>query len=91
MSSGKLKRLTGMKTRMATPEETFETTGFRPGGVCPFGVSGIPICVDASLSIHETVYPAAGTDASGVPVSYDSLIRITGASECDVTARAEPG
>lgn len=89
VSSGKMKRLTGVKTRMATPEETLEVTGFSPGGVCPFGVSGVPIYVDRSLSVYETVYPAAGTDASGVPVGYRSLVGITGAAECDVTAGAE--
>ena len=82
----KLKQLLGFKARMATPEETVEITGFRPGGVCPFGVDGIDIFIDRALEEHDTIYPAAGTDASGVPVSFDRLRYIVGADECDVMA-----
>ncbi len=81
----KAKLLTGTKTRMATADELFETLGFRPGEVCPFRESEVPYFIDNSLSVYETVYPAAGTDSSGVPVAYDRLIEITGAGLCDVT------
>lgn len=85
LSNGKLKALLGVKTSMADAERTFEATGFRPGGVCPFGVDGgIEIFLDRSLSVYETIYPAAGTDATGVPVNFDSLREITGARLCDV-------
>lgn len=83
VSSGKVKRLVGSDASMASPEETHAVTGFRVGGVCPFGVS-IPIYLDASLRVWPTVYPAAGTDASGVPITYLKLQEVTGARECDV-------
>lgn len=86
ISSSKLKRTLGVKTRMATAEETRQATGFEPGGVCPFGVEGIEIYIDRSLEAYETVYPAAGTDCSGVPMTYRQLLAITGERGCDVTS-----
>jgi prolyl-tRNA editing enzyme YbaK/EbsC (Cys-tRNA(Pro) deacylase) len=42
-----------------------------------------------SLKDYPLVYPAAGTDASGVPISYDRLLAICGGRECDVAADGE--
>ena len=79
ISSAKLKAVTGVKSRMASGEEALAATGFGPGAVCPFGVDGtISIFIDRSLSVYETIYPAAGTDSSGVPMSFDILVAITG-------------
>ena len=85
LSNGKLKALLGVKTSMADAEQTLAATGFRPGGVCPFGLNdGIPVFLDTSLSVYDTIYPAAGTDATGVPITFDRLRDITGAVLCDV-------
>lgn len=93
LDSKKLKQLLGAKTRMATPEETFEVTGYRPGGVCPFDVGPeahseqyrtTELYIDQSLQRWPTIYPAAGNDASGVPTTYDELRRVVGARPCDV-------
>ncbi len=46
----KLKAALGVKARFATAEETEAETGFRPGGVCPFGIDHLPILIDKSLS-----------------------------------------
>jgi prolyl-tRNA editing enzyme YbaK/EbsC (Cys-tRNA(Pro) deacylase) len=79
ISSAKLKAVIGVKSRMASGEETLAATGFGPGAVCPFAVDGtIPVFIDRSLSEYETIYPAAGTDSSGVPISFDILVAITG-------------
>jgi prolyl-tRNA editing enzyme YbaK/EbsC (Cys-tRNA(Pro) deacylase) len=78
LSSSKLKALTGVKSRMASAEEALAATGFGPGGVCPFGIdAGIAVYVDRSLSQHATIYPAAGTDSSGVAMTFDRLVAIT--------------
>lgn len=90
LSNGKLKAVLGVKTRMATPEETEEATGYRPGGVCPFGIDPIPVFVDDALAQYDTVYPAAGTDASGVPMTFNQLVRVTGASVAELSAPREP-
>jgi len=86
VANAKLKATIGAKTRMAEPEETFTATGYQPGGVCPFGVEEIEIFLDISLQKYDTIYPAAGTDSSGVPMSFDDLRRITGGHVCDCTA-----
>jgi len=86
ISSGALKRLAGEKLSMANAEETETATGFRPGGVCPFGLQGVDIYIDDSLQAWETVYPAAGNDATGVPVTYNQLLKITRGISCSVTA-----
>jgi len=88
LSNAKLKGLLGVRTSMATHEETYAATGFRPGGVCPFGIDGIPVYVDRALAQYDTVYPAAGTDGSGVAMSYADLLRITGGTECDAAESA---
>ena len=84
VSSPKLKALVGSKCSMTSAEETERITGFRPGGVCPFGVNGIPIYLDEGLGEYDVVYPAAGTDASGVPMSYEHLCSVTGGIPADV-------
>jgi prolyl-tRNA editing enzyme YbaK/EbsC (Cys-tRNA(Pro) deacylase) len=86
VANAKLKAAIGAKTRMADAEETHAATGFQPGGVCPFGVEGIEILLDVTLRNYDTIYPAAGTDSSGVPMSFEELRRITGGRTCDCTA-----
>ena len=83
VSNAKLKAALGVKSRMATAEETLAATGFKPGGVCPFGLEGIEILLDGSLADYGTVYPAAGTDSSGVPMDFETLKRVTGGRVCD--------
>ena len=85
INSKKAKNLTGGKTRMATVEELDEVLSFKPGEVCPFRESEVPYFIDSSLSAYDLVYPAAGTDSSGVPLEYNKLLEITGAGECDIT------
>ncbi len=86
VSSAKLKAAVGAKTRMARREETLAATGFELGGVCPFGVDGrIRILLDASLAAHPTIYPAAGTSASGVPMTFAQLVAITAGQVGDFT------
>jgi prolyl-tRNA editing enzyme YbaK/EbsC (Cys-tRNA(Pro) deacylase) len=69
---------------MTTAAETFEVTGFRIGGVCPFGVDRARIWIDRGLRRFATIYPAAGTDASGVALTFDQLVAITNGEVCDV-------
>jgi prolyl-tRNA editing enzyme YbaK/EbsC (Cys-tRNA(Pro) deacylase) len=85
VSNAKLKQVLGVKTRMAGPEEVTRLTGFPPGGVCPFGVTGVEILLDQHLGSFETIYPAAGTDSSGVPMSFETLKAVTGGGVFDLT------
>lgn len=88
ISSAKFKRITGLKHRMADAEETLERTGFRVGGVCPFGLQGIDIYIDEGLKEYDLVYPAAGNDASGVPIRFDQLVEITKGQVCSIAQDA---
>jgi prolyl-tRNA editing enzyme YbaK/EbsC (Cys-tRNA(Pro) deacylase) len=85
VSNAKLKAAVGVKTRMATAEETLAITGFPPGGVCPFGVEGVEVLLDRHLERWDTIYPAAGTDGSGVPMTLAQLESLTGARVADLT------
>lgn len=78
LSPSALKRAAGSKLSMTQADETERVTGYRPGGVCPFAVEGVEILLDAALGDYETVYPAAGTDATGVPINLEQLARATG-------------
>ncbi|MCF8105363.1 MAG: YbaK/EbsC family protein [Desulfohalobiaceae bacterium] len=84
ISSARFKRITGVKHRMAGGEETLEQTGFRVGGVCPFALEGIEIYIDRGLQKYDLIYPAAGNDASGVPIRFDQLVEITRGRVCDM-------
>ena len=86
ISNQKLKSALNIKTRMANHEETEQVTGFKPGGVCPFGLENIDILVDKTLSQYDVIYPAAGTDGSGVAMTYQQLCEISGGRPCDVCA-----
>lgn len=92
LSNAKLKGATGGKSRMATAEEALGATGFGPGGVCPFGVEkGITLYIDGSLARYGTIYPAAGTDSSGVPMTFEKLVAITGGTVGDFLAEEAEG
>lgn len=82
--SRKAREAVGSRVRMAKAEETEAATGFKPGGVCPFGVEGVEILIDKGLADYETIYPAAGNDASGVPVTFSQLQAITQAQVVDL-------
>jgi prolyl-tRNA editing enzyme YbaK/EbsC (Cys-tRNA(Pro) deacylase) len=81
----KFKNITGCKHRMATAEETLEATGFPVGGVCPFDPAGLEVYLDQGLGMYDTIYPSAGTDASGVPLTLKRLAEITRGTVCDLT------
>lgn len=84
VQSGALKRLAGSKLSMTDAEETERVTGYKPGGVCPFALTGVEVLLDRELGDYEIVYPAAGTDATGVPVSLAQLEAATGGRIVDL-------
>jgi prolyl-tRNA editing enzyme YbaK/EbsC (Cys-tRNA(Pro) deacylase) len=87
LSNAKLKAVTGVKSRMAGPDEALAATGFGPGGVCPFGIdAGIAVFIDRGLSAYAKIFPAAGTDSSGVAMTFDQLVAITGGTVGDFLA-----
>jgi len=96
VSGSKLKKAVGLtgKVRLPTAEEVRTHTGYVPGGVCPFLLpEALPVVVDSSLRRFPVVYPAAGSDHSGVPIAVERLLALSGGQESDVSealAPAEP-
>ena len=74
IDNAKYKARFSKKAKMIPPEEVEERIGHAIGGVCPFGVNeNVKVYLDESLKLHETVYPAAGTDHSAVRLTIKEL------------------
>lgn len=75
----KFKDTFGCKAKMIPADQVEALTGHDIGGVCPFGVrDDVTVYLDKSLLRHETVYPAVGTDHSGVRLSIAELEKCSG-------------
>ena len=74
IDNAKYKARFSKKAKMIPFEQVETLIGHAVGGVCPFGVNeGVVVYLDESLKLHETVYPAAGTDHSAVRLTIDEL------------------
>ncbi len=74
IDNAKYKAKFSCKAKMIPPEQVETLIGHAVGGVCPFGVNeNVVIYLDESLKLHQTVYPAAGTDHSAVRLSIAEL------------------
>ena len=72
----------GCKAKMIPAEMVGPLVGHEIGGVCPFGVNeGVAVYLDESLRKHEIVYPAVGTDHSGVKLTIPELEKCSGFTE----------
>ncbi len=72
----------GCKAKMIPAELVEKMIGHDIGGVCPFGVNaGVTVYLDESLRRHDTIYPAAGNDHSGVKLSVPELEMCSGFTE----------
>ena len=76
IDNAKYKARFSRKAKMIPPEQVEALIGHSVGGVCPFGVNeNVKVYLDESLKLHETVYPAAGTDHSAVRLTIAELER----------------
>src|SRR3954453_11702869 len=67
----------GARPRMLGADETFEVTGHRVGGVCPFGLKQpLPVYLDVSLKAFDVVYPAGGSLNTSVEVPTERLFAL---------------
>lgn len=74
----KYKQVFGVKARMMTAEELDALTGLHFGGVCPFALpDAVHVYLDESLRSYDVVYPACGSENSGIPVSCEELERFS--------------
>jgi prolyl-tRNA editing enzyme YbaK/EbsC (Cys-tRNA(Pro) deacylase) len=84
LDNQKCKAEFGGRPRMLGPEETFDLTGHRVGGVCPFGLATpLPVYCDISLRAFDIVYPAAGSLNSSVEVTPTRLAALVSARWVD--------
>ena len=75
----KFKDTFACKARMIPAEQVEALVGHEIGGVCPFGVNeGVEVYLDESLKHHEIVYPAVGSDHSGVKLTIAELEKCSG-------------
>ncbi|MDP2299894.1 MAG: YbaK/EbsC family protein [Actinomycetota bacterium] len=69
----------GAEVRLADADTVRAATGYAIGGVSPFDLpDDLPVLVDDSLTRYAVVYPAAGTPASMVRMTFERLLEITG-------------
>ena len=70
----KYKARFGCKAKMIPGDQVETLIGHDIGGVCPFGINDdVTVYLDESLKLHDTVYPAAGSDHSAVRLSIEEL------------------
>lgn len=70
------------KAKMIPFAAVEEYLGHPPGGVCPFALKeGVKVYLDVSLRVHETVFPAAGSENSAIETTIDQLERFTSYKE----------
>ena len=81
----------GCKARMIPADLVEPLIGHDIGGVCPFGVNdGVTVYLDESLRKHDIIYPAVGTDHSGVKLTIPELEECSGsAGWVDVCKQSE--
>ena len=78
----KYKERFGCKAKMIPAGLVEPLIGHDIGGVCPFGINeGVKVYLDESLRKHEIVYPAVGSDHSGVRLTIPELEKCTGYPE----------
>lgn len=67
------------------PAELLSLTGYVRGGCSPIGMrKQYRTFIDETVILHETVYVSAGIRGQQVIVSPENLVRLTGATVCDL-------
>ena len=74
IDNSKYKATFHKKAKMMSPDEVFNITGHKIGGVCPFALKEkVEVYLDNSLKKYETVYPAAGSSNSAIELTIEEL------------------
>ena len=74
------------RVMIAKADQVREATGFAIGGVPPVAHrTRLPTLIDKNLGRFETLYAAAGSPRAVFPISYKTLVEITGGQLADVT------
>ncbi|MGM9660117.1 MAG: YbaK/EbsC family protein [Faecousia sp.] len=79
VDNAKYKARFGVKAKMLSHEDAASRIGHAVGGVCPFAVNeGVEVYLDVSLKRFPTVFPAAGSSNSAIPLTIPELERFSG-------------
>ena len=71
----------GKRAELAAPAAAARATGYVVGGISPIGQKArLPVVVDESVELFDTVYVSAGRRGLQVELAPDDLIRVTGAA-----------
>ena len=94
LDNQKSKSAFGGRPRMLSAEEVEQLTSHKVGGVCPFGLPApLPIYVDVSLKIYDTVLPAGGSTHASVRLPLDRLADLCGnnwVDACELPVETAP-
>lgn len=79
VDNAKYKARFGVKAKMLSHEDAASHIGHAVGGVCPFAVNeGVEVYLDVSLKRFPTVFPAAGSSNSAIPLTIPELEQFSG-------------
>jgi prolyl-tRNA editing enzyme YbaK/EbsC (Cys-tRNA(Pro) deacylase) len=87
VDESRIAQLLGEPIERATPEFVREHSGFAIGGVAPLAhARPMTSFVDASLRRFDVVWAAGGTPHCVFPIEPADLVRISAATEAEVSA-----
>ena len=79
VDNAKYKARFGVKAKMLSHKDAAQRIGHAVGGVCPFAVNeGVEVYLDVSLKRFPTVFPAAGSSNSAIPLTIPELEQFSG-------------
>ena len=77
LDMGKLTKITGVRPRLARPEEVAEKTGYPVGGVPPIALpDNVKLVIDESLLRHDKVYGGGGEDGVLLEFNPKELVEL---------------
>ncbi|MEN4473318.1 YbaK/EbsC family protein [Mycolicibacterium cosmeticum] len=80
-------QLGATRIEMAAAKQVRAVTGQAIGGVAPVGhPAPVPTVVDAALADYETIWAAAGTPHTVVPLTFPQLTALTGGQQVQVAS-----
>jgi len=88
VSARSLSRVTGHKrVEAAAPRDAERVTGYRIGGISPFGSrQALPVVLDTQSAAHPSLVINAGARGTLVRLETSNLIGVLGASVADIRA-----
>jgi prolyl-tRNA editing enzyme YbaK/EbsC (Cys-tRNA(Pro) deacylase) len=88
VDTGVLAKETGAdEVSMASARQVRDITGQAIGGVAPVGhPARVRTLIDEALRSYATVWAAAGTPHTVMPLAFDDLVTLTGGAICRVAA-----